>query len=131
MNAIRFATRTFVALIAASAGTAMAAGSAAAETPHRYCESPVPAHSPCWQSAAGFTLSENWAIYAGAGTVGVCERVVTLEGGNTISRRCNYTRNSVSSLNDLDPYPSAYKESTVGNDSDWTHTINGVIWTNP
>jgi hypothetical protein len=59
----------------------------------------------------------------------VCERVITLEGRNQISRRCR--NREVSSENDLAPYPAAYKQSSVGNDSNYAHTINGIIWTNP
>lgn len=68
----------------------------------------------------------NVAQYPGTGTVSVCQRVISLEGGNTLSRRCR--NNTAGSETDLNAYPRAHKYATVGNDSNYRHTIDGTAW---
>jgi len=116
----------FAILVSAPAG-AITSGSASAATAWPYCGWQVAPHSPCSQVANGTAIYLNMAHYPGDGTVGVCERVITLEGPNTISRRCDNT--TADSAGDLAPYPAAQKQASVGNDSAWKHTINGIVWT--
>ena len=116
-----------IALLLGSVIGAMTSGSASAATAWPYCGWQVAPYSPCSQVATSPAIYLNMAHYPGAGTVRVCERVITLEGENTISRRCD--NNTVDSVNDLAPYPVAVKRASVGNDSPWKHTINGIVWT--
>ncbi len=115
------------AAVVAAAMTAIGTSGAEAAQGWPYCDRQVPAHTACDQVAYGTTIFLNWARYPGVGTVRVCERVITVEGQSTISRRCRNT--FVDSDTDLTAYPRAYKMATVGNDSDWQHLINGMVLT--
>jgi len=127
MRLSRISGSLALAILAIAALGAMTSGSANAATAWGYCNRPVPAHTACPDGLGGTSIYLNMAHYAGRGTVRVCERVVTMEGPNTISRRCD--NNTADSQGDLAAYPVAMKAATVGNDSPWTHTINGIVWT--
>ncbi len=85
----------------------------------------MPAKTACAEGVRGVFII-NQASYPGAGTVAVCERVITSAG--TVSRRCNGRDNIVTSERDLNPYYGVQMGGTAGNDSAWTHTINGRVW---
>ena len=127
MRLNRIVSTTVLAVLAAVAIGGAASSSASAATAWPYCGWQVGPHSSCSATATGAAIYLNMAHYPGAGTVRVCERVITLEGENTISRRCD--NNTADSQGDLAPYPAAVKRATVGNDSPWRHTINGIVWT--
>lgn len=91
-----------------------------------YCGWVVAPNSPCSDSRNGTNMIANVARYSGAGSVSVCQRVISLEGGNTLSRRCAI--GVAGSETDLNAYPFAQKYATVGNDSNYRHTINGTAW---
>lgn len=116
-------------VLATVTGGAVFSGTASAATAWPYCGRLVDPHSACPIVATSPAIYLNIASYGGSGTVPVCERVITTEGPNTISRRCNATRNIVSSEVDLAPYPSAQKQASVGNDSNFRHTIDGTVYT--
>lgn len=126
MNPKRLAVRVVLALLAATTLGAAASSSAHAIYSSSYCGWVVAPNSPCSDSRNGTNIFANVADYPGTGTVSVCQRVTSLEGGNTLSRRCRNTQ--ASSETDLNAYPSAHKYATVGNDSDYRHTINGTAF---
>lgn len=112
-----FATATLASLL--SGPQAYAAG----ET--KYCGFQVPPYTECF-GPRGTHWYENFAHYAGAGVISLCERVDDLNTGGIASRRCDTSPNYAASRFDLNPYYNAYLQLNVGNHYYHTHTIEGT-----
>lgn len=125
---LRHSLRRLLAAIAAVlvVGLTTAALGAAPASAARfdYCNKPVPAYTACDVVADSNSayFYDNQAQYTGAGTVGVCQKVYLYATGAQISRRCRDTL--VGTYGDLSGY-TGRMFAYVGNDSAWTHTING------
>jgi hypothetical protein len=99
-----------------------------------YCEVKVPPHTACSdvRTAQVYTEMDNEAYYTGNGIMYVCERISYGQNGSTDwSRVCTspghcagdcYT--AYSGVYTPDPSPAWYT-FRVGNNSDYTHTVQG------
>lgn len=116
-----------VALAATCLAVLLGIASSANAVAIGYCGYAIPANTACPQvvNSGGNSFYENVAAYAGSGTVSVCQKVLTNAG--QISRRCR--NRSAETLGDLGPYAGVQMIAYVGNDSPWTHTINGIAYT--
>lgn len=112
------------AAIAIAAVLALSPG-ASADGTHRYCNSVVPANSPCSISYINLVYFQK-VRYDGAGSVAVCERAVLQTSQRQISRRCSTgSANYIDSDGDLQSYAWDLNpiRVTCGNDSNYAHTI--------
>jgi len=125
MTLKRNVLRMCAALVAAMTIGAIASSTAGAVSWYNYCGWQVAANSACSDSRSGYLIA-NTASYPGSGDVGVCERVVAAESGSQLSRRCD--NRIVGSGTDLNGYGLIWKTATVGNDSNYKHTIDGTAY---
>jgi hypothetical protein len=112
------------AALAIAAVLALSPG-ASADGSHRYCNSVVPAKSPCSVSYINLVYFQK-VRYDGRGSVPVCERAVLQTSQRQISRRCSVgSANYIDSDYDLQGYAWDLNpiRVTCGNDSNYDHTI--------
>ena len=111
-----------------------AAGAQAGIVSEGYCNRLVAARTACWAEDGGgpapvSRLIKNSASYPGSGTVSVCERIAD-EALNNYSRRC--ANNFVESGSDIIGNRRAFALAWIaaGNNSEFSHTINGIALQN-
>lgn len=106
------------ALVAVLATLVLASFSSSA-TAVPYCGIPVPAFSACSSTTGSHLITTNIAQYTGAGSISVCQKIQ--QGAAIWERTCgiDYASNTGA------PF-YGYYVGYVGNNSQWTHTINGT-----